>query len=37
MLLYNLMSNRGADTENAENGRIQGILTDGFNVTGKAG
>jgi hypothetical protein len=37
MLLYNLMSNRGADTENAENGKIQGILTDGFNVTGKAG
>jgi hypothetical protein len=37
MLLYNLMSNKGVDTENAENGKIQGILTDGFNVTGKAG
>jgi hypothetical protein len=37
MLLYNLMSNKGVDTENAENGKIQGILTDGVNVTGKAG
>jgi hypothetical protein len=37
MLLYNLMSNRGVDTENAENGRIQGIIVDGINVTGKYG
>jgi len=36
MLLYNLMSNRGVDTENAENGKIQGILVDGFTVTGKS-
>jgi hypothetical protein len=36
MLLYNLMSNKGADTENAENGKIQAITTDGFNVTGKS-
>jgi hypothetical protein len=36
MLLYNLMSNRGVDTENAENGKIQGIIVDGVNVTGKA-
>ena len=36
MLLYNLMSNKGVDTENAENGKIQAITTDGFNVTGKS-
>jgi hypothetical protein len=37
MLLYNLMANKGVDTENAENGKIQGIITDGINVTGKFG
>ena len=31
-----LMSNKGVDTENAENGKIQAITTDGFNVTGKS-
>jgi len=37
MLLYNLMANKGVDKENAENGKIQGIITDGINVTGKYG
>lgn len=36
MLLYNLMSNRGADTENAENGKVSIVLTSPVSGTGKA-
>ena len=36
MLLYNLVSNKGVDTENAENGKIEGVLNiDRQTVTGK--
>ena len=36
MLLYNLMSNKGVDTENAENGKVQIVLTDPISGYGKA-
>jgi hypothetical protein len=36
MLLYNLMSNRGVDTENAENGKVSIVLTSTNTGTGKA-
>jgi hypothetical protein len=36
MLLYNLMSNRGADTENAENGKVSIVLTSAATGTGKS-
>jgi hypothetical protein len=36
MLLYNLMSNKGVDTENAENGKVTIVLTDPTSGTGKA-
>ena len=36
MLLYNLMSNRGVDTERAENEKITIVLTDPTSGTGKA-
>jgi hypothetical protein len=36
MLLYNLMSNRGVDTENAENGVVQVVLTSPIGGYGKA-
>jgi hypothetical protein len=36
MLLYNLMSNRGADTENAENGFVSVVLTSAVTGTGKS-
>jgi hypothetical protein len=36
MLLYNLVSNKGVDNENAENGKIEGVLNiDRQTVTGK--
>lgn len=36
MLLFNLMTNKGVDTEIAENGKIEAVLKpDGFTVTGK--
>jgi hypothetical protein len=36
MLLYNLVSNKGVDNENAENGKIEGVLNkDRVTVTGK--
>jgi hypothetical protein len=36
MLLYDLMSKRGADTENAENGVVQVVLTSAIGGHGKA-
>ena len=42
MLLYNLATHRGADKENAENGKIEGVgivppITGGIiQITGKA-
>jgi hypothetical protein len=36
MLLYNLMSNRGVDTENAENGKVSIVLTSTNTGTGKS-
>lgn len=36
MLLYNLMSNKGVDTENAENGKVSIVLTTPISGTGKA-
>ena len=36
MLLYNLMSNKGVDTENAENGFVSIVLTSAATGTGKA-
>ena len=36
MLLYNLMSNKGVDAENAENGKVTIVLTDPTSGTGKA-
>ena len=35
-ILYNLMSNRGADTENAENGFVSVVLTSAVTGTGKS-
>ena len=36
MLLYNLMSNKGVDTERAENESVQVVLTSTFGGVGKS-
>jgi hypothetical protein len=36
MLLYNLMSNKGVDAENAENGKVQVVMTSPVTGYGKS-
>jgi hypothetical protein len=35
MLLFNLMANKGVDTENAENGKVQVVITSPATGVGK--